>query len=286
MEILILGSGGSTITPRPGCQCRICGEARVKGVPYSRSSSSMFLPDIRLLIDTPEEIASQLNREAIGNIDYIFYTHWHPDHTLGLRIVEMMNVFWLGRYVRGDEPEKKIRVCAIPRVLGDLKNVYWKFFDHYEGMGLIEMAELEVGVPFLIGDYGITPLEVEHSNYASTIFLIESGGKRAIYGPCNVKPFPRDPRLINPDLLILGSVFPSGPLKEGITIPQNNKLREGDQFSMDEALELIKSLKALKTVFTHLEEEWGRSYDDYKAIEEEHLKYNIRFAYDSMKIHV
>lgn len=152
-------------------------------------------------------------------------------------------------------------------------------------MNLIDVTELEGGAPFLIGDYRITPFEVVHANYASTVFLIESGGKRVIYGPCNVKPFPSDPRLMNPDLLILGSVFPSGPLKEGITIPQDNKLRVS-QYSMDEALEIVKSLRALKTVFTHLEEEWGRSYDDYKAIEEEHRKHNIRFAYDSMKIHV
>jgi len=286
MELLILGSGGSIVTPRPGCPCRICVEARVKGVPYSRSSSSMFLPDIRLLIDTPAEISSQLNREGIGNIDYIFYTHWHPDHTLGLRIVETMNVFWLGKLVRGDEPKKKIRICALSRVFVDLKNVYGKFFDHYEGLGLIEMTELKGGELFPIGDYIITPFEVEHPNYASTIFLIESAGKRAIYGPCNVKPFTSDPRLQNPDLLILGSVYPSGPLKEGITIPLDNRLRKEGQFSMDEAIELVKSLRALRAVFTHLEEEWGRSYDDYKAIEEENRKHNIHFAYDSMKIHV
>jgi phosphoribosyl 1,2-cyclic phosphate phosphodiesterase len=245
----------------------------------------MYLSDIGLLFDTPEEIASQLNREGIGNIDYIFYSHWHPDHTLGLRIIEMMNLFWLGRYVRGDRPAKKIRVCASSGVLGDLKNVYGSFFDYYEGMGLIEVRELEICTPYPIGDIRITPFEVKHANFVSTVFLIEGNEKRVVYGPCNVKPFPSDSRLTKSDLFILGNVFPEGPLKEGITIPQDNELRVS-QFSMQEALELVEILRATKTVFTHLEEEWGRSYDDYKVIEEQHSKHDIRFAYDSMKIHV
>jgi len=32
MNLIILGSGGATTIPSPGCQCRICVEARVKGV--------------------------------------------------------------------------------------------------------------------------------------------------------------------------------------------------------------------------------------------------------------
>jgi len=285
MELVILGSGGSTITPRPGCSCRICTEARAKGIPYSRSSASIYLSDISLLFDTPEEIASQLNREGIDKIDHIFYSHWHPDHTLGLRIVEMMNMFWLGRYVRGDVPGKRVRVCASSGVLGDLKNVYRSFLDYYVGMGLIEMTELESCVPYRIGNYSITPFEVRHADFVSTVFLIEGDGKRVVYGPCNVKPFPSDPRLTHSDLLILGNVFPKGPLKEGISIPEDNELR-ASQFSMPEALQLVESLGAANAIFTHLEEEWGRSYDDYRTIEEEHRKHNIHFAYDSMKIHV
>jgi len=37
MRVEILGSGGATTTPRPGCMCRVCVEARAKGVPYART---------------------------------------------------------------------------------------------------------------------------------------------------------------------------------------------------------------------------------------------------------
>ena len=114
MELVILGSGGATTVPRPGCSCRVCSEARVKGIPYARSSASMYVTDINLLFDTPEEICSQLNRARINDLDYIFYTHWHPDHTLGMRVVERMYKFWLGMFVRGEIGLKRLRFARQP----------------------------------------------------------------------------------------------------------------------------------------------------------------------------
>jgi len=285
MKLIILGSGGATTIPRPGCQCRVCVEARVKGIPYTRSSASMYISDINLLFDTPEEIAFQLNREGINDIDYIFYSHWHPDHTLGLRIVEKMYKFWLGRFVRGDKPTKKVKVCALTKVMDDLRKKYGSFLDFYKKIDLIETIDLENRLPFQIRDYKITPFEVNGGYVVSTVFLIECKKKKVIYAPCDVKPFPENSQLRKPDLLILGEVFPEGPLKEGITIPKDNPLRK-ELFSMEEVLELVKSLGAKKTVFTHIEEEWDRSYDDYKTIEKEYGKNNIHFAYDGMKITV
>jgi phosphoribosyl 1,2-cyclic phosphate phosphodiesterase len=88
MKFTILGSGGCMIIPKPLCQCRICQEARDKGVPYERTGPSAFLHDINLLIDTPAEIASQLNRSRIRRINYLILTHLDPDHVEGLRVVE------------------------------------------------------------------------------------------------------------------------------------------------------------------------------------------------------
>ncbi|MEM3783970.1 MAG: MBL fold metallo-hydrolase [Candidatus Bathyarchaeia archaeon] len=285
MELIILGSGGATTIPRPGCQCRVCVEARAKGAPYARSSTSMYVSEVNLLFDTPEEIGFQLNREGINDVDYIFYSHWHPDHTLGLRIVEKMYKFWLSRFVRGDKQAKKVKVCALTKVMTDLENKYGDFLDYYKRLGLTETVDLENASPFRIGNYRITPFEVSGSYVVSTVFLIEHGEKKAVYAPCDVKPFPQNLRLKKPDLLILGEVFPEGPLKDGITIPEGNPLRK-ELFSMEEALELIKCLEARKTIFTHIEEEWGKSYDDYKVIEKQHQQSNIIFAYDGMRANI
>lgn len=282
MKLIILGSGGATTIPRPGCRCRVCAQARVKGIPYARSSASLYIPDINVLFDTPEEVAFQLNREEISDIDYIFYSHWHPDHTLGLRIVEKMYKFWLGKFVRRDKPSKKVQVCALTKVMKDLMGKYGSFLDFYKKSDLIEMNELEDGVPFKVKNYKITSFAVHGAYVTSTVFQIECEGTKVTYAPCDVKPFPKKPQLKKTDLLILGEAFPDGPLKEGITIPEDNPLRR-ELFSMKEVLELMENLKAKKTILTHIEEEWGKNYDDYKKIEK---RYNgkICFAYDGMRI--
>src|SRR5690606_33412518 len=68
MQIEFLGSGGALPTPRVGCQCRVCTEARAKGVPYSRGGPSVFVHGPDLLIDTPEEIRDLLNRSRVTRI--------------------------------------------------------------------------------------------------------------------------------------------------------------------------------------------------------------------------
>jgi len=287
MKLVLLGSGGSTTTPRPGCQCRICVQAREKGVPYSRSGASLFISDINLLFDTPEEIAIQLNREGISSIDYIFYTHWHPDHTLGMRIVERMYMSWLDRFVKGEKPPKKVKIYALDEVMEDLlaiRNKHGSFFSFYERLGLIETFLLENEKPVEIQGFTITPVKVKTGwNEISTVYIIEEGAKKVIYAPCDSKPFPRSKLLKKPDILIIGNVFPLGPLKGGITIPEDNVLRR-ELFSLEEVLELAKELEAKKLIVTHIEEEWGKSYDEYKELELRYREYNLCFAYDGMNV--
>jgi phosphoribosyl 1,2-cyclic phosphate phosphodiesterase len=283
MELIILGSGGSTTTPRPGCNCRVCSEARTKGLPYTRSGPSVFLQDKNVLFDTPEEIATQLNRERINTVDYIFYTHWHPDHTFGMRIVERMYKFWLDMFVRGNKPEKKVKICAVHAVMDDLKSMEYRggsFFSYYERSDLIETIELEDGEGFDITGFKITPFEVQTTYNPSTVFLIEEKGKRVAYAPCDVKPFPKSPQLEPLDLLIVGSFHLEGALKAGIAIPADNRLRR-ELFSPAEIQQLASRLRAKTTIVTHIEEEWGKSYDEYRGLEQQ---YNLLFAYDGMRI--
>jgi phosphoribosyl 1,2-cyclic phosphate phosphodiesterase len=283
MELTILGSGGSTTTPRPGCNCRVCREARVKGIPYARSGPSMFIRDLNLLFDTPEEIATQLNRENIDCVDSILYTHWHPDHTFGMRIVERMYKFWLDMFVNQKKPRKKVKVYAVHEVMDDLKSMGYRggsFLNYYRRSNLIETVGLEDEEEVRISSFKITPFKVQTTYNPSTVFLIEEEGKRVVYAPCDVKPFPKTTRLKNLDLLIIGSFHLEGPLKNGIVIPPSNPLRE-ELFTLKEIKELATQLPVKKVIVTHIEEEWNKTYDEYKDLEKEH---GLKFAYDGMQI--
>jgi len=90
MRLTILGSGGCAVIPKPLCRCDICEEARKKGGPYERSGPSAFIEDENILIDTPAEICTQLNRARIERIDTILLTHLDPDHVEGLRVAEQI----------------------------------------------------------------------------------------------------------------------------------------------------------------------------------------------------
>lgn len=286
MNFLILGSGGCTLIPRPCCHCAICREAREEGIPYARTGPSLFLEDINVLFDTPEEIAYQLNRENIQAVDYIFYTHWHPDHTAGMRIVEQMNMHWSAAYIEGTPPSKKIKICALPQVMRDLgaiRNRFGSYLDYYERLGLVTPVSLEKEMPLRIRNIDLIPIPVEHSEYVSTVFVIKNQGKKVVYAPCDVKPFPVNRLMRNVDVLITGGLIPEGTLKGGYPVPEEDRLRR-DFFTMDEILEIIDKFKIARTIVVHIEEEYGKSFDDYRKIEEQYAEYNIQFGYDGMRI--
>ncbi len=88
MRAIVLGSGGSQPTPKAGCTCRVCTRARLEGGRNSRSGPSLWLPDHSVLIDTPEESNAQLNAAGILELKAVLFSHFHPDHTAGVRIVE------------------------------------------------------------------------------------------------------------------------------------------------------------------------------------------------------
>lgn len=95
MKFKIIGSGGCVSLPKPLCNCRICNEARLKGKPYSRYGCSLFLEDINLLIDTPEDIVHAINHSNVKDINNVLFSHVDPDHTLGFRVFEQLRLNWL-----------------------------------------------------------------------------------------------------------------------------------------------------------------------------------------------
>ncbi len=112
----------------------------------------------------------------------------------------------------------------------------------------------------------------------ASIFVFKSQGKTVVYAPCDVKPFTHDDLLYDADVLILGNTVIGEILKEGRVLAQDSFMRQ-DLFSMAEVAELKDKYRFKRVIMTHLEEDWGKSYDDYKIIEKGGL---VEFAYDGM----
>lgn len=211
MNVIILGSGGCVSTPRACCNCRVCIEARQKGFPYARTGCSLFVEDVNLLIDTPEDINASLNNSGIQKVEHILYSHCDPDHTMGMRVVEQLKMDWLANSL-GKKPDNPIEVASLPAILTDIKKQGTKYgsaIKYYEASGLIYTKE--------------------------------------------IRAFKKDNILIE-------------------LVPVDEQ----------EHVAIRKQYGIKRVIITHLEEDWGKSYNDYRELERE-LNL-IHFAYDGLKI--
>lgn len=282
MEITILGSGGCMVIPKPCCNCRVCAEARQKGVPYERTGPGAFIHDENLLIDTPAEIALQLNRCKISHVDSLIFSHLDPDHVEGFRVVEQITLdfrTWKAY------PEKKIRLILPEYLYNRLKNIrsaYGPLLDYYETQGFIETTSFKTGIK--VGDIDITAIEVDRGTQIAFIYVFEKQGTRIIYAPCDIKPFPENrPEVVDADLLVIQpGIFETG-LKHGFVYPRQH-ISRSTLYTFEETLKLSYRIGAKRVLFIHLEEYWNRSYDEYMNIAKD--LDGIDFAHDGYHTHI
>ncbi|MCM1183118.1 MAG: MBL fold metallo-hydrolase [Roseburia sp.] len=279
MNVRILGSGGCVSTPRACCNCRVCTEARQKGFPYARTGCSLFLEDANILIDTPEDINASLNNSGIQKVEYILYSHCDPDHTMGMRVIEQINLEWLDDSL-GKKPETPIGVLSLPVIIEDIKKQrtrYGSVMEYYESKGLVYTKGIRA---FKKNDILVELIPVDEQEHV-TVFLISSGGKKIIYAPCDVKPFPETEKFRDADVLIIGNTIVGEVLKDGFVLNKDNPLRK-ELFTLEEIDAIREQYGIKEVIITHLEEDWGKSYDDYRELEK---KLNaIQFAYDGLRI--
>jgi len=282
MKWSILGSGGCTVIPKPLCKCAVCQEARRKGIPYARSGSSAFLHDINLLIDTPAEISSQLNRSNIQDVDYLIFTHFDPDHIEGFRVVEQIALDFRTWHAYSGETINLLLPKQLSSSIGNIQSQYGPIMDFYLERGFINLTVFQDEVQ--IKDTSIIAIPVDRGSQISFIYVFEDSKRKVIYAPCDIKPFPEHRSEVQQaDLLIIQpGIFEKG-LKHNFEYPSDH-ISRSTLYTFEQTMNLAKRIQAKETIFVHLEEYWNRSYNDYLAIEKEYT--NIRFSYDGMQVNV
>lgn len=281
MKLTILGSGGCIPVPKPLCRCSICNEARDKGIPYSRTGPSAFLNDVNMLIDTPPQIYDSLNNARVKEVDYLLYTHLDSDHLDGHFV--LISFYFDGtKYCYS--PRKTISLIVPDKIDEKLKNIsgqYGNIFDYYKRIKVLDKKVIRNKIK--IKNITIIPIFVKENPATSYMYLFVDGkGRKILYAPCDTKPFPFDSDYVyNADAFVTQPGYFETGLKCNFIYPRDDYTRK-ELYSFDETLEIAKRIKAGRTVFTHLEEYWNRSYDDYKNIEKRYD--NVEFAYDGMVI--
>ncbi len=279
MKLKIIGSGGCVSIPKPLCQCNVCTEARKKGFPYARCGCSLYVEDAGILIDTPEDVSYALNNADIKNVEYILYSHIDPDHTMGMRVIEQLRLDWLAKSV-GLACKNSITVASLPSIIKDLKSQGTKYgsaLDYYESMNLIN---IQAYTSLDCSSIHIELIQVDETG-SITVFVFIEGSHKVIYAPCDVKPFPENDVFMDADCLIIGNTIVGDILKDGFVLEKDNPLRD-ELFVLDEIVELKNKYHIKRVIVTHLEEDWGKSYDDYMNLHNQ--LDGIEFAYDGLEI--
>lgn len=285
MQIEFLGTGGATTIPRPACHCRICVQARRFGAPYARTGPALFVHGPDLLFDTPEEIKQQLNRAAIDRIGACFYSHWHPDHTMGRRVFES---FHLGKDLRRWPvgPLSPVPVYLAPQVARDFDRFLGlrEHFDFMARQGWISVCRLAEGEPVMFGDLAVVPVPLaDPSVYA---FLLVQHGRRVLIAMDELIGWQPPRYLRNVDLAVLpmGIVEHDPFTGERRVAPDDPILQIEATFQ--QTLEIARCLNPAAVHFAHIEESDGLGYDDLLRLQEQVRRDGVpaTFAYDGSRV--
>jgi phosphoribosyl 1,2-cyclic phosphate phosphodiesterase len=283
MQIEFLGSGGAITTPRPGCFCPVCEEAREKGVPYSRSGPGLFIRDLNLLIDTSEEIKDQLNRARIAHVDACFYSHWHPDHVAGARVWEM-NADW-----RHWPSHHHCTDIYLPQQVAlDFRERLgmWDQLMYWQKFGLIRVIELTDGAVVTLGHTRIRPFRLAQDYVYA--FMFEQDGKRVLIAPDELFEWDPPADVCGLDLAVIpAGLMEFDPFTGARHIPAEHPVLRSEA-TFRQTLDMVRKLDAGRVIMTHIEEPDLLSYDDFVRLEAKLQAegFDITFAYDTLVVEV
>jgi len=265
VEILFLGSSGAIQVPSFHCSCNVCQAARKNPEQRRTRASIAVVGKERVLIDASPDLETQLEREAIRQVDRLFITHWHFDHIGGIAALA--------------EPSSIAKWSLIevylPRQVAfhfDKELSYMKGRVNVHGIFPSDILDLP--------DASWEVVKTKHNDH-SVGFIVESSRRFAYLVDGVVPPRKTLERLKNLDLVILEATF------DELVLPKGEKW---GLFSLQEAIDFWKRIGADQCILTHLS---CHSWKDGKLVEglshEERIDFEernpgLRFAYDGMRL--
>ncbi len=237
-----------------------------------------------VVFDTPEEAKLQLDRAGIGAVGACFYSHWHPDHTMGRRVWETRN----GDFRTWPREKKRSRVTDVylpQQVAADFRT-YLGGMAHLEFMqlrGWVRVHELADGESVLIDDVEIRPFRLaEDYVYAFELVLQD---RRLLIAMDELNGWMPPPEVRGVDLAVLPmGICEFDPFTGERRIhPEHPVLRYEATF--EETRTIVESLGAGHVVLTHVEEIDGLTHDDLQRLAADYGA-NVTFAWDGYTVAV
>lgn len=160
MKLRFLGTGTSFGIPVIGCSCEACTSTDPRDR-RTRHGALLQSDDDRrcVLIDTPPELRLQLLAAGIRDIDAVWYTHGHADHTHG---IDDLRVF--SRVNSDPIPTYADEACA-----EFLRHKFSYVFDEdYQPMGgpkvKLKLQTFREGEPIDVAGFTMLPIALPHGD--------------------------------------------------------------------------------------------------------------------------
>jgi phosphoribosyl 1,2-cyclic phosphate phosphodiesterase len=254
MKITVLGSGTSQGVPIIGCSCKVCSsnDERDKRL---RSSILIEIDGKTIVIDTGPDFRSQMLTHKVMQLDAIFFTHEHKDHTAGLDDIRPFN------YMQRAE----IPIFCSAQVEDALRREYQYIFAEtkYPGAPEVTIHTIDNNIFQPFPNISATPIQVMHS-------------KMPVFGF----------RINNFTYITDAKKIAAVEIEKvkGTEILIINALRlesHHSHFSLDDALAFITEIQPKKAYLTHISHVFGA----HKEIEKM-LPDGVFAAYDGLQINL
>lgn len=251
-KLTFLGTGGSVGVPMIGCPCEVC-HSKDPLNQRMRPSALLQIGQRQFLIDAGPDFRMQALKHGIAQLDGLLLTHAHHDHIAGIDDLRPI-------YYRRHSP---LPVLLSAETAQDLHTRYYYLFQSNQE-NFISRLQLHI-LPDQAGSVIFENLPIQYVSYTQGSMLVN--GYRI------------------GDLAYLSDIhhfFPSifEHLK-GVKYLIISALRYTPSllhFSVDEAIDFAKQLKAEKVWLTHL------SHDLEHHQTNAYLPDHIRLAYDGLEI--
>ncbi|HOW13741.1 MAG: MBL fold metallo-hydrolase [Methanosarcina sp.] len=221
MRLTLLGTGDAVGTPKIGCNCPACADAREGGKSQRfRFSILVESEQGKILIDTSPDLRQQFLRQKLSGIDAVIWTHGHYDHYAGF-----------GEFYR---VQNKVDVYGIRETL-DYIDQYVSFLKpRYHYVKFYELFEL-IGLQFTLFKVHHPPVETP-----AGVIIRQEDTKIVITGDTSPEIPEKSLELIkDPDLLIADAI-----------VPPHIHIKK--HMNSEEAMALAQKLNAKKVALTHL----------------------------------
>ena len=211
----------------------------------------------------------------------IFYSHWHPDHVMGRRVLESLNA----NYVNHTPQNTQSDVFLPEQVSIDFQRFLGtgEHLNFFKEQGLIKLHELKDGSAVYFNKVEVTPFRLAE-DYAYG-FLVKDLNIKILIIMDELTNWEPSSQFGGLDLAVLPiGVFEYHPLTgERLIASEHPVLR--NEYTFSETLEVIKKMNPKKTLLTHIN---GLSFNELKKVEEKLIAegLNIQIAYDTLLVDI